>query len=153
MFLVDTSVWVEIFRDQTREKGVAFLALVAGAEYVLSRFVQLELLQGCRDEEEWDLLSSYLDSQDYCELSTESWPEAARIYYDLRRAGLTVRSPIDCCIAQLAIEHDLVLIHRDRDFEAIAEVRALRQVWLQWEEESAAPEGSEAPADSPPAGT
>jgi hypothetical protein len=25
---------------------------------------------------------------------------------DLRRNGLTIRSPIDCCIAQLAIEND-----------------------------------------------
>jgi predicted nucleic acid-binding protein len=30
-------------------------------------------------------------------------------------------------VAQLAIEHDLLLLHRDPDFEVIAEVRSLRQ--------------------------
>lgn len=73
---------------------------------------------------------SYLDSQDYLEANTETWREAARIYFDLRRQGRTVRSPIDCCIAQLALEHDVLLIHRDRDFETIAEIHALRQQWL-----------------------
>nr|WP_217651864.1 hypothetical protein [Hydrococcus rivularis] len=49
-----------------------------------------------------------------------------RIYYDLRRQGLSVRSPIDCCIAQAALEYDLFLIHNDRDFETIAQVRPLQ---------------------------
>ena len=38
----------------------------------------------------------------HIEASVETWQAAARIYYDLRRQGLTVRSPIDCCIAQIA---------------------------------------------------
>ncbi len=132
MILVDTSVWIEIFRDGSGRKRQEFLALLDGDDAVLSRFTQMELLQGCRDESEWELLSSYLADQDYLELSTEGWEEAARIYFDLRRAGLTVRSPIDCCIAQLAIGQDLLLIHRDRDFRIIAEVRPLRELQVQW---------------------
>jgi predicted nucleic acid-binding protein len=30
-------------------------------------------------------------------------------------------------VAQLALDHDLLLLHADRDFEAIAAVRNLRQ--------------------------
>ncbi len=100
--------------------------VVGDDEIVLTRFNQLELLQGARDEQEWSLLVSYLDGQDYLEARTETWREAARIYFDLRRLGRTVRSPIDCCIAQLALEHAALLVHRDRDFERIAEIRALR---------------------------
>jgi len=59
-----------------------------------------------------------------------SWSAAARIYFDLRRKGLTVRSPIDCCIAQLALQFDALLIHRDHDFEQISRVRALRERYL-----------------------
>lgn len=44
----------------------------------------------------------------------------------MRRQGLTVRSLIDCCIAQASLENDLLLIHNDRDFETIAQVRALQ---------------------------
>jgi len=48
------------------------------------------------------------------------------ILYDLRRVGKTVRSAVDCCMAQIAIESDVLLLHRDRDFE-IAAVRPPRQ--------------------------
>jgi predicted nucleic acid-binding protein len=128
--LVDTSVWVDVFRDATGRECDALRSLVGDDDAVLTRFNQLELLQGARDEQEWSLLVSYLDGQDYLEARSESWREAARIYFDLRRQDRTVRSPIDCCIAQLALEHDALLVHRDRDFETIAEVRLLRQQWF-----------------------
>lgn len=47
------------------------------------------------------------------------------------RKGLTVRSPIDCCIAQAALENNLLLIHNDRDFETIAQVRLLQHPCFQ----------------------
>ena len=95
---------------------------------------QLELLQGCRDESEWALLASYLEGQEYVEPTPSTWASAARIFFDLRRTGKTVRTPIDCCIAQLAIDSKTLLLHRDRDFEVIAEIRLLQQRFLKWRE-------------------
>lgn len=132
MVLVDTSVWLDVFRDVTGRRRAALTTALEGQEVVLTRFNQLEMLQGCRDDAEWTLLKRYLDAQDYLELSGDSWVQAARIYFDLRRGGRTVRSPIDCCIAQIAIDHAVLLLHRDRDFETIAEIRPLQQVRLAW---------------------
>jgi predicted nucleic acid-binding protein len=132
VILVDTSVWVEVLRDRTGRRSAALEAALDGEETVLSRFQQLELLQGALDEREWNLLREYLEVQEYLECSPTSWADAARIFFDLRRRGKTVRSPIDCCIAQLAIEHDVLLLHRDRDFETIAEVTPLSQKRLAW---------------------
>ena len=132
MILVDTSVWVEVLRDRTGRVKAALESALSGDDAALTRFHQLELLQGARDEREWTLLREHLDVQDYLECSPQSWPDAARIYFDLRRAGKTVRSPIDCCIAQIAMDHDVLLLHRDRDFEAISTVRPLRQRRLSW---------------------
>lgn len=126
MLLIDTSVWISVFRDRSGHIGKQLKTLIAEREVLLSRFTQLELLQGSLNEKEWTLLSTYLETQDYVELTSHSWQAAARIYYDLRRQGLTVRSPIDCCIAQSALENDLLLIHNDRDFETIAQVRSLQ---------------------------
>jgi len=97
---------------------------------LLTRFQQLELLQGCRDEREWGLLNEYLDGQDYLEMQPTTWAAAVRIYYDLRKQGYTVRSPADCCIAQLALENQLLLIHDDRDFVTISQAVLLHQ--KQW---------------------
>jgi predicted nucleic acid-binding protein len=132
VILVDTSVWIDVFRDRVGGKKAALADALDGDEPVLTRFNQLELLQGTRDEREWSALSEYLEDQDYLDLSSKSWASAARIYFDLRRLGKTVLSPIDCCIAQIAIDHDVLLLHRDRDFETIAELRPLRQQRLTW---------------------
>ncbi|MEO1210081.1 MAG: PIN domain nuclease [Cyanobacteria bacterium J06638_20] len=131
MLLIDTSVWINVFRDRRGQVRQQLEKLIAGRDVLLTRFTQLELLQGCLNEQEWTLLSDYLESQNYVELSSRSWQAAARIYYDLRRQGFTIRSPIDCCIAQLAIENDLILIHDDRDFETIAQMRSLQNVRFQ----------------------
>jgi predicted nucleic acid-binding protein len=126
MLLIDTSVWINVFRDSSGNIRNQLQVLIADQEVILTHFNQLELLQGCRNEQEWSLLQSYLQSQDYLELTPDSWESAARIYYDLRRQGLTVRSPIDCCIAQAALEHQVTLIHCDRDFDTISRVRPLQ---------------------------
>ncbi len=125
MFLIDTSVWISVFRDRKGAVRQSLEAIINNESIFLSRFTQMELLQGCRDDREWTLLETYLQDQDYIESTSNTWVAAARIYYDLQRQGLTVRSSIDCCIAQLAIEHQLTLVHNDRDFETIQRVRSL----------------------------
>ena len=123
--LIDTSVWVDVLRDASGAAADRVRSIVDDDEVVLTRFNQLELLQGAVDEQEWTTLARYLDGQDYIEADADTWRAAARIYYELRRRGRTVRSAIDCCIAQLAIEHEALLLHKDRDFETIAEIRPL----------------------------
>ncbi len=130
--IVDTSVWVDIFRDATGERRHRLGELVDSEDVILTAFTEMELLQGCRDEEEWALLSEYLSTQEYLNPTRETWSAAARIYFDLRRQGLTVHSPIDCCIAQLAIDSSMLLLHRDRDFETIARLRPIQQRFVQW---------------------
>ena len=125
MILVDASVWIEILRDKRGNIVQIFLDRIGDDICVLTRFTQLELLQGARNETEWKMLDKYLSTQFYVEASQETWREAARIYFDLRRKGTTINSPIDCCIAQIAIESGALLLHRDQDFSRIARIRPL----------------------------
>ena len=127
MIQVDTSVWIEIFKDKTGNIVRAFHKTIGAEDYVLCRFNQLELLQGARDQKEWQLLEDYLSTQYYLEASQDTWPEAARIYFEMRRKGVTINSPIDCCIAQIALENGTFLLHRDKDFEKISRIRPLKQ--------------------------
>ncbi len=121
MILIDTSVWVNVLSKKQSANYVNELQeLISGHDIALTRFQQLELLQGCKTEKEWLRLSEYLEGQDYLETKSSTWKSAARIFYELRKKGVTVRSPIDCCIAQIAIERRVLLIHNDRDFDVIA---------------------------------
>ncbi|MEX1310332.1 MAG: PIN domain-containing protein [Candidatus Sulfomarinibacteraceae bacterium] len=131
--IVDTSVWIDLFRDGSMERRSQLESFVDPEDVVLTPFTELELLQGCRDEQEWALLAAYLETQEYVEPKRSTWASAARIFFDLRRVGKTVRSPIGCCIAQIAIDGKTLLLHRDRDFEVIAEIRPLQQRFLRWE--------------------
>lgn len=125
MIIVDTSVWVEVLRDK-KGKGVKlFRERIGDENCVFTRFTQLELLQGAKNELEWRQLDDYLSTQYYLETTENTWREAARIYFELRRKGITISSPVDCCIAQIAIEVQALLLHRDRDFEKIARIRPL----------------------------
>jgi predicted nucleic acid-binding protein len=125
MILVDTSLWIHILRDKDGRLVQAFREKTSPDIIAFTHFTQLELLQGAKDEFEWKRLDEYLESQYYIEAGENTWRDAARIYFDLRRSGVTISSPIDCCIASLAIEAQALLLHLDRDFEKIAGIRPL----------------------------
>jgi len=55
-----------------------------------------------------------------------TYVRAAHIFRSLRRKGVTIRKTVDCMIASVAIEHDLFLLHNDRDFDLIAADSKLR---------------------------
>lgn len=124
--LIDASVLIPIFRDKTGGRRDKFKRFLRGREYVLSRFTQIELLQGCKTDDQWELFADYLQVQDYLEMSPDCWASAARIKFDAERKGFTVRSVIDCCIAQLAIENRMHVVHNDNDFEVIEKVRKIK---------------------------
>jgi predicted nucleic acid-binding protein len=58
-------------------------------------------------------------------LRHEVFEEAAGLYRAARRAGLTIRSGVDCLIAACAIRHGLTVLHHDRDFDVLARVSPL----------------------------
>ena len=60
MLLIDTSIWISVFRDRTDQVRQKLEALINDRDVFLTRFTQLELLQGSLNEKEWTLLSTYL---------------------------------------------------------------------------------------------
>lgn len=119
MYLVDTSVWIDFLqgRDGLHVKfldGLLDNPLAVG----LSDAIYMEILQGARDPIAFDRLRRYFGSQRFYLFadSRQAHEAAALIYQDCRRQGVTVRSALDCLIAQCAIEHHLVLLHHDRDY-------------------------------------
>lgn len=126
MILVDTSVWIEVLKDKTGDYVDKFRRRIGNKLIVFSRFVQLELLQGAKNELEWRRLDEYLKTQYYLETNENMWRQAARIYFELRKSGITIRSPIDCCIAWTAFENQALLIHQDKDFDKISRVIKLK---------------------------
>jgi predicted nucleic acid-binding protein len=122
--LVDTSVWIETFRKGTRFK---LESAVDTEDIVTCLPVVQEVLQGFRDERAFALARDAMLSFPLVEspLRAEVILEAANLYRTARRAGLTVRSGVDCLIAACAIRNGLTVLHRDRDFDVIARISNL----------------------------
>ena len=124
MVLVDTSAWIEVFRKPTRLQ----LDEVGGLDEVVTCLpVVQEVLQGFRDEGAFRVAREAMLSLPCVEspLGQSRFEEAAELYRAARRAGFTVRSGTDCLIAACAIRHGLTVLHRDRDFPALARVSPL----------------------------
>jgi predicted nucleic acid-binding protein len=125
MILVDTSVLIDFFKGATNESAQKFSSILKKKiPFGINAFIYQEILQGAKSEKEYELLKRYLmDLQFYYpKHPVDSFEKAARIYFDCRKKGITIRSTIDCIIAQTAIEHNLLLLHNDKDFEAMSGV-------------------------------
>ncbi|MDD4626504.1 MAG: PIN domain-containing protein [Syntrophomonas sp.] len=124
MILVDTSVLIGFLKGQINEKIQLFdQVLSRNIDFGFSSYTFQEVLQGTQNEKEYEKLRDYLSTQIIYFLpeKTATYEKAARLYFDLRRKGITPRSTIDVLIALTAIENNLLLLHNDRDFDLMAE--------------------------------
>ena len=87
-----------------------------------------EVLQGFREERAFRIARESMRSLPLVEspLTIDVFDDAVDLYRRARRSGRTIRSSTDCLIAACAIRHDLEVLHRDRDFEALATISPLR---------------------------
>jgi len=123
--LVDTSVWIEIFRE---ERPFDLEAAVPFDDVATCLPVVQEVLQGIRAEREFRIARDAMMALPIVEspLGQGLFEEAVGLYRSARRAGFTVRSGVDCLIAACALRHHLIVFHHDRDFEALARVAGLQ---------------------------
>lgn len=125
MYLVDTSVWIGYFRNQSNSAIKQLIKVLdEDIPYSITGIIYQEILQGSSSQNDFDELSQYFSTQHFLSYHDDriSYQSAARIYFDCRRKGITVRSVVDCLIAQIAIENDAILLHNDIDFVHIHKV-------------------------------
>jgi hypothetical protein len=124
VILVDTSIWIEMLNGR--------MGLHLDPEQLL-RFavcgpVVQEILQGLRPcaasakvRDALQVMPSLSDP-----LPMELFLDAAEIYREGRRRGVTIRSSNDCLIAAIAIVNGVPVWHKDRDYTQIARYTSLR---------------------------
>lgn len=125
MVLVDSSVWIELFRARPRFRLEDIVAL---DEVVTCLPIIQEVLQGFRDEHAFRTARSGMLALPIVEspLTLGVFEEAVRLYREARRAGFTIRSGIDCLIGACALRHGLEVLHHDRDFDLLGRVSPLQ---------------------------
>lgn len=127
MYLIDTSVWIDYFRGRAHQPVDYFIRIIKEEiPFGITSHIYQEILQGAASKKDFQVLVEYLDTQRFFHPKNPvlSYADAAKLYLNCREEGITIRSTIDCLVAQTAIEHNLILVHKDKDYLQIKKVNA-----------------------------
>lgn len=128
MILVDTSVWIDFLKGENSIHRDNLHRLIEDEEDLcITEIILAEILQGIKSDRDFRKVKDYLlEFQIYSPKGVKTYLKAAEIYRTCRKKGKTVRKTVDCIIAAIAIENNLVLFHKDSDFDLIAACTPLR---------------------------
>jgi hypothetical protein len=120
--LVDTSVWIDFFNGHPNPAADALARLIDDeADILTCGLVAAELLQGVRRDTQRAAIDRHLRDMEWLSPhEPDTYVAAAELFRNLRARGVTIRSTIDCIIAQLAAENGALLLAHDKDLRAIA---------------------------------
>jgi len=78
-----------------------------------------EVIQGIRQDTEFRKTRDLFNILILLPMPDTVFLRSADIYRKLLKIGITIRKPLDCMIAAVAIENDISLLHNDKDFQPI----------------------------------
>jgi predicted nucleic acid-binding protein len=130
VIVVDTSVWVDFFRDSGTWQVEHLTQLIADDDPVaLTDIVLTEILQGLPNDREARRVERRLLVFDVLRLEAlDDFRRAAALYRQARTRGITIRRTLDCLIASVCVRDDTPLLHADADFDRLATCTKLRVV-------------------------
>ncbi len=127
MIQVDTSVWIDLLRGIDTPESLMLQRLIADDEEIsICELILTEILQGIKSDREFRNVKGYLlEFPVFRPTGIETYIRAAQIYRKCRKKGKTVRKTVDCIIAAICMENNLSILHRDNDFNIIAQCTSL----------------------------
>ena len=127
MVLIDTTVWIDFFAARQLPHVAALERLIKSREDIcICGIILAEVLQGIRENSEFRKTKKLFSAMIFLPMPYSVFLGAAEIYRTLRRKGITIRNSVDCMIASVAIENDIMLLHNDRDFTPIEKYLSLK---------------------------
>ncbi len=129
--LIDTSAWVSFFHRPNGKHALFIDNLLAiGGTIHTCPVIYQEVLQGIRQDKEFRQVRTSFSAYQFLLFSDSvtAAEEAAILYRQCRKKGVTVRKANDCLIAHYALHFNVPLLHHDGDFNQIAKVFPLQIV-------------------------
>jgi predicted nucleic acid-binding protein len=116
--IVDTTVWIDLFRDANTAQTEHLEFLIRRGEAALGDLILSEVLQGIVKDAEFRSVARHLSNFNiYPMTGRRNAVQSAVNYRKLRARGFTVRKIVDCWIATFCIQGAFPLLHNDRDFD------------------------------------
>lgn len=116
--LVDTSVWIEYFRDAFSPAAEKTEKILDEDEVFVPKMVLAELIQGAKSAREIGVIDGFFEAFHIIDQDDDTWVKAGRLAYDLKKRGTTV--PLsDCYLAVIAVQHKCKVLTLNRHFQDI----------------------------------
>lgn len=129
--IVDSSAWIDLFRDRDTRAAAALTRVLndESTRLMTTDVIRLEILAGAEREPVRQRMNRALAAcEDVAQRPRVDVDNAVNLYQTCRRAGETVRSPVDCLIAAIAIRAGVPVLHGDGDFDVLRRYTTLRTV-------------------------
>ena len=117
--LIDTSAWIDFFRNSSGAAGDLVADLIQNDNGWLTGPVMAELLHGVRGKKEAAQLKFLFTTIPYLEINQDDWIVTGNTLKTLREKGLTI--PLtDVLIASVAIRNDMAVLTLDKHFQRLS---------------------------------
>jgi len=121
MIIIDTSAWIEFFRDGEPSVVEKVDRCLEQDLVMIGDLVYCEVMQGISSKTERKEVSGLLLALPKCDMVGFHVAErSAHNYRLLRSRGVTVRKTVDVLIGTFCVENGLPLLHHDGDFDLMA---------------------------------
>ncbi len=118
MIVVDSSIWIDHFRNDLTPAVRWLRGTSDASKIIVGDVVMMEVLRGARDDAHAAVIAGTLGKfPGVAMLTPQRSVRAAANYRSLRALGITTRSAMDIIIATYCIDLGHLLLHGDRDFE------------------------------------
>jgi predicted nucleic acid-binding protein len=125
-FMVDTSVWIDYFRNTNKEQNDQIDSLIDENRVFINGIILSELLHGATNENDFNALASTMRGLNFVDTDQNGFERVGWNAYLLKRKGVSI--PLsNLIIASNCIEHDLILIDNDKHFKTISGLLKLKR--------------------------
>jgi predicted nucleic acid-binding protein len=115
--LIDTSVWIEFFRQREPYHGIV-TKLIDDEQVVCCGIIIAELMQGAKSDKELVVLDDFIKVFSFISETPELWAAAGKLSGKLRRKGITIGLS-ECFIATAAASVKVQVATLDSHFEML----------------------------------
>lgn len=116
--LIDTSVWIDYFKDKNSGIAEKVDEVLTNAEVFIPKAVIAELIQGARSEKEISVIEEFIDAFHIIDQSKDTWTNAGRLSFTMKRKGITTNL-MDCYLFVIAQENNCKIFTLDKHFKDI----------------------------------
>lgn len=128
MVFVDTSVWIDFFRDQDTAEVIWLTKALEEDTIAYTGLVLQELFQGIGSARKRNLVERSFGPFVEIFPSRSTYRLAAELFRQSREKGHPIGSSVDCLFAACCLEQSLEILEKDRDYLYISRVSPLKRI-------------------------